>query len=76
MDRLEGIKMIKYENDCVGCPPHMGCLGDACPNRNVPYYFCDKCGQDTDPDDLHDVEGEMICRDCLFKMFPKISVGM
>ena len=35
--------MIKYENECVGCPPEMGCLGDECSNRNVPHYYCDKC---------------------------------
>ena len=28
--------MIKYEDECVGCPPERGCLGSVCPNRNVP----------------------------------------
>ena len=38
--------MIKYENDCVGCPPNMGCMGDACPYKNVPHYYCDECGEE------------------------------
>ena len=36
--------MIKYEDNCVGCPPEMGCLGSACSNRNVPVFVCDDCG--------------------------------
>lgn len=54
--------MIKYENDCVGCPPEMGCLGSSCPNRNVPYYYCDRCGEEVDA--YFDINGEMICDDC------------
>ena len=40
--------MIRYEDECVGCPPEMGCLGSICPNRNVPHYFCDYCGEEVD----------------------------
>ena len=29
--------MVEYEDECVGCPPEMSCLGkDGCPNMNVP----------------------------------------
>lgn len=39
--------MIKYKNDCVGpCP--QGCIGSACRYRDVPYFYCDKCGEETD----------------------------
>ena len=38
--------MIKYENDCVGCPPEIGCLGSSCPNRNVPHTYCDRCSDE------------------------------
>ena len=38
--------MIKYEDECVGCPPEMGCLGDSCPNRDVKHLYCDKCKAD------------------------------
>ena len=61
--------MVKYENECVGCPPEMGCLGDACPNRKVPRYYCDKC--DAEMDEIYDVDGEELCEDCLKKRFLK-----
>ena len=54
--------MIKYEDECVGCPPEMGCLGSACPNRNIPRYYCDKCGEEVDA--YFDINGEMVCDDC------------
>ncbi len=57
--------MIKYENECVGCPPEMGCLGDGCPNRNVPRYYCDRCGDEFYPEELFLYDGEMWCKDCL-----------
>ena len=54
-----------HENECVGCPKEMGCLGDGCPNRNVPHYSCDECGEEFEREDLWDVDGKMMCRDCL-----------
>ena len=64
--------MIRYENECVGCPPEMGCLGSSCPNRNVPHRYCDKCGEEIYEDEIYDVEGEELCLDCLCKMFKKV----
>ena len=55
--------MIKYENECVGCPPERGCLGNACPNINVARYYCDKCGEEIDA--YFDIDGEMVCDDCV-----------
>lgn len=67
--------MVVYEDDCVGCPPHMGCLGGMCPYKSVPYFYCDHCDAECDPEELHyDGEGKMICEECLFDMFPKINV--
>lgn len=54
--------MIKYEEDCVGCPPEIGCLGSSCPNRNVPHTYCDRCGDEAQ---LYQFSGEQICKDCL-----------
>lgn len=45
--------MVVYEDECVGCPQGMGCLGSSCPNRNVPYFYCDKCGEELDIDHMH-----------------------
>lgn len=63
---------IRYENECVGCPPDMGCLGVACPNRIVPHLYCDKCKQEVD--DLYDYDDKQICLDCIVKQLKKIEV--
>ena len=62
--------MVRYENECVGCPPEIGCLGDVCPNRNVPRFYCDECKFETD--ELWTINGYEVCEDCLKKMFPKV----
>lgn len=38
--------MIIIEDECVGCPPEIGCYGSSCPNKNVSHYFCDECGEE------------------------------
>lgn len=59
--------MIKYENECVGCPPEMGCMGSACPNSNVMHLICDKCGEEVER--LRDYDGEQWCDDCILNEF-------
>ena len=61
--------MIRIENDCVGCPPEMGCLGDGCPYRNVPYYYCDECGEN---ETLYHFDGEELCIDCIKKRLEEV----
>ena len=58
--------MVKYENECVGCPPEMGCLGDCCPNRNVPHIYCDKCGEECE--ELYRYDGKELCENCFEKI--------
>lgn len=53
--------MVEISNECVGCPPEMGCLGLACPNRNVKRYYCDECGDDVSDSVLYDYEGKELC---------------
>lgn len=62
--------MIKIENDCVGCPPEMGCMGSSCPNRNVKHFYCDDCGDETD---LYEFDGEELCIDCIEKRLDKVK---
>ena len=57
--------MLVYENECVGCPPERGCLGSACPNRNVPRYYCDDCGEEFDPRELYMFDNAQLCADCV-----------
>lgn len=62
--------MKKIENECVGCPPEMGCLGSSCPNVNVVHYYCDRC---EDEDTLYYYDGEEICGTCLLKEFEVVE---
>lgn len=59
---------VRYENQCVGCPPERGCLGSACPNRNVAITVCDRCGDDI-VWDSHEVDGEDLCDSCYEEEF-------
>lgn len=55
--------MITYENDCVSCPPEMGCYGSACKLRRVMHKYCDACGADTD--ELYQYGRRQLCESCL-----------
>lgn len=57
--------MIKIEDHCVDCPPELGCLGDACPYLHEKHYYCDECDEEWDPGDMIEIDGKMICPDCL-----------
>ena len=61
--------MIVYENQCTGCADlGIPCLGNCCPNRNVPVMYCDnrKCmASFTGADRLFVVGGVHLCMDCV-----------
>ena len=63
--------MIRYENDCVCCPPELGCLGTSCPKRNVPVTVCDDC-QD-EGINIYEFEGEQLCIYCIEKRLKKVE---
>ena len=63
--------MITYENECVGCPTELGCLGSACSYRNVKHLYCDKCNCDADK--LCKFDDKELCEDCLLKEFEVIE---
>ncbi len=62
--------MKTLENECVGCPPHMGCMGSSCPNRNVPHFYCDSCGNE---DVLYEYEGGEYCIECIKEMLAVVE---
>lgn len=65
--------MIVYEDECCGCAvPSYPCMGDACPNRNVPHLYCDKCKEDVE--DLYKTEDGELCAECVLKMFEKVRI--
>ena len=63
--------MIVYQNECVGCPPSMGCLGEACSRKQVEYFYCDCCGDETDK--LFITERGEICLKCLLEDYECIE---
>lgn len=57
--------MLKLENECVGCTSlGLSCMGSSCPNRDVPRYYCDECGEETT---LYYYEGFEWCADCIIE---------
>ena len=62
--------MKKIENECIDCPKELGCMGDACPNRNVARFYCDRCG---DKNTLYHYDGEELCADCLIEQFDMVE---
>lgn len=62
--------MQRIENECIGCPPEMGCLGNSCPNRNVIRYYCDNCGCE---EKLYYYDNEELCEECLLKNFEVVD---
>jgi hypothetical protein len=64
--------VVRIENHCVGCTDlGMHCLGSTCKNRNVPVYYCDKCGDELPYDEIYEADGEEICEECLKEKFRK-----
>lgn len=63
--------MKKIQNDCVGCAvPLYPCMGDACPKRRVPHYYCDKCGGEFEPEELYVNEAdEELCTECFLSAY-------
>lgn len=62
--------MKRIENECVGCPPEIGCFGSSCPNRNVVRFYCDDCGAE---DMLYYYNDKELCSDCLLKEFETVE---
>ena len=63
--------MIKIENDCVGCPPEMGCLGSSCPMRNSVHFYCDVCKDEVE--ELYYLDNYLLCEECYLKSSDKIT---
>lgn len=54
--------MKRIEDECVGCPAGVPCLGPSCPNRNVVRYYCDECGAE---ETLYEWDGQELCIECI-----------
>ena len=56
------INLIKVENECIGCPPELGCIGSACRYSKVTRYYCDECG---DEKKLFYYDDRELCLSCI-----------
>lgn len=59
---------VRYEDQCCDCG--LPCLGSSCPNKNVPVWYCDRCGDEGV--DLYEVDGKEVCEYCAIKMLPVV----
>ena len=67
--------MRTVTDECCGCATGgYPCLGSSCPNRRVPHYFCDRCKEEFDPDELYQYKGEEVCAECILKDYKKVEV--
>ncbi len=64
--------MVRIEDECVDCPPEMGCIGNACPYKNVPRLYCDKCGDEFDV--LYWWNHEQLCLDCIETQLERVKI--
>lgn len=62
--------MIQLENECVGCPSDMGCIGNSCPYVNVLRFYCDECGDEAT---LYWWDDEQLCIDCIEQRLERVE---
>jgi hypothetical protein len=60
--------MVEYVNECVDCGKP--CLGDACPYRKVPHYYCDKCDDETT---IYHFDGRELCISCIEQLLENVE---
>lgn len=59
---------------CVCVTENYPCRGDSCSNRHCVHYYCDRCKDEFNPEDLYQYGGEEICANCLLEDYGKIEV--
>lgn len=63
--------MRAYEDHCIDCAtPSFPCLGERCPRRHVPVFYCDECGE---RDTLYEYHGKELCENCLINQFSVVE---
>ena len=59
--------MIKVENECLGCKDiGLTCFGVRCPYKDVPRFYCDRCGRE---EKLYHYDGEELCANCILEEY-------
>ena len=65
--------MRKYENQCVGCPSELGCIGEACRYINTSIDVCDQCSGENAK---YRIDGEDYCESCAKEYLQEIFDGL
>lgn len=63
--------MIRVEDECVECPSELGCLGSACPYKDVVRYYCDECKDEYES--IYYFDGQELCIDCIEKRLERVE---
>ena len=70
--------MVVFENQCTGCSDlGIPCLGNCCPNRRVPVFYCDNhnCSSSHEGTDrLFKVGDSQLCMSCVQALAERICV--
>lgn len=62
--------MTVIENDCCNCAAEgYPCTGE---HKRVKHYYCDKCKQEFEPDELY-IAAKELCAECLLKQFKTVE---
>lgn len=63
--------MKRIENDCCDCAtPNYPCIGNLCPYSQVPHWYCDECGEETQ---LYHYEDQELCIECIENKLEKVE---
>lgn len=66
--------MKKVENECCQCASALyPCIGDSCKCRHVPHWYCDKCKNEFEPEELYLKDDKELCTECLLLEFETVA---
>lgn len=62
---------LVYKDECCQCAvPGYPCTGE---HRRVPHYYCDKCEEEFEPDELYVTPDGEFCDKCILNEFDTIA---
>lgn len=60
----------RIENDCVSCD--IPCID--CGRKRTPHYYCDKCGEEFEPEALFiNEDEEELCIECFLSKYETVA---
>lgn len=66
--------MRTLTDECCDCATESyPCIGSSCSNRNVVRYYCDRCKEEFELEELYQYFEEEVCAECILKDFKKVE---